>query len=129
MWQQVQIPLASLLLTYQGQLVQRRLEFQANQVISVGVAASAVPEAGAEALEGVSIPDDITTAQASSSGSDAVSGSLNVQEGVDGSGDSSISSSSSGEGQDAPVVLDWESIPEHERFRLLIRSIRADVEV
>lgn len=128
MWQQVQIPLASLLLTYQGQLVQRRLEFQANQVISVGVAASAV-QAGAEALEGVSIPDDITTAQASSSGSDAVSGSLNVQEGVDGSGDSSISSSSSGEGQAAPVVLDWESIPEHERFRLLIRSIRADVEV
>jgi hypothetical protein len=106
------------------------LEFQANQVISVGVAASAVPEAGAEALEGVSIPDDITTAQASSSSSGAVSGMLNVQQdGVEGSGDSSIRNSSSGEGQDAPVVMDWESIPEHERFRLLIRSIRADVEL
>ena len=140
-WQEVVIPLRSLVLTYQGQLVQRRLEFQANQVISVGVAVSAVPDADAEAQGGITLPDNMPEQQLVSSSSSSSSGdtvesasSTGRQDAADGSdatsGSSSSSSGAVGTGEaGVPEPFDWESFPEHERFRLLIRSIHADVEV
>lgn len=146
-WQRVSIPLRSLLLTYQGQLVQRQLEFQANQVIAVGVAASAMPTAEAGvATVSIDPPTDASSSGSSSSGwsssSSDTSSSSSTQDSEStasgAAGSSHASNRSSGEVSTAssssePVEADSEqpdssSWPEHERFRLLVRSIRAEVE-
>lgn len=132
-WQAVHIPLQSLVLTYQGQLVRRQLEFQASQVISVGVAASALPAAEAEAAGAVDLPDDFADLSSSSSEAASTSSAGDVQHSAASSvsttaGDADSSAESlSAEGEDE--LQDSESIyPEHERFKLLIRSIQADVQ-
>lgn len=115
------IPLQALVLTYQGQLVKRRLEFQASQVISVGVAASAMPDSEGDALEGVAIPDSLPEASSSNSSSTTAAASIPA-EGVSNNSASSLAGA-------AAQVVDSSSFPEHERFSLLIRSIRAEVEL
>lgn len=134
-WQQVSIPLQSLLMTYQGQLVQRKLEFQANQVISVGVAASAMPAAEAD-MPAVSMdtPSDASSSSSHSSSSGwsesgTASSSSASSQSADGMQDAGDSSSSNELGDAEVTQLDSSSWPEHERFRLLVRSIRAEVEL
>lgn len=122
-WQSVSIPLRSLVLTYQGQLVRRQLEFPANHVISVGVAASAIPGAEAEAVGGVDIPENVTElASASSSSSVSDEAATQAAVGSPAAADATDTESSSVEGADSS------SHPEFERFKLLIRSIQAEVE-
>lgn len=131
-WQSVHIPLQSLVLTYQGQLVRRQLEFQANQVISVGLAASALPAAEAEAAGAVDLPVDFADLSSSSEAA-STSSAGNVQH----SATSSVSGTANGahSGADSLSAADEDelqnsesSYPEHERFKLLIRSIQADVQ-
>lgn len=135
-WRQVWIPLQSLMLTYQGQLVKRRLEFQANQVISVGVAASAMPEA--DAMEGVPDPDSLAELSSTTSTASIPTELLRDPDGSSGAS-SSISSdlgiTDSIQGNASSLEPAWDSeadsitsYPEHEQFKLLIRSIQAEVE-
>lgn len=122
-WQSVCIPLQSLVLTYQGQLVKRRLEFQANQVISVGVAASAIPGAEAEAVGGVNIPENLTELASASSSSSA------ADEAGSDAVDSSPPAAGDVTGEESSVEgADSSNYPQFERFKLLIRSIHAEVE-
>jgi hypothetical protein len=129
----------SLVLTYQGQLLQHKLEFQANQVISVGVAASAMPSAEAEAVGAVDSAEDPAQLSSSSSktasASDAAStssaleaqhGAMQISSGAARGEDSSVSSVASA--SEGDLTDDSSSWPDYERFKLLIRSINAEVE-
>jgi hypothetical protein len=129
-------------LTYQGQLVQRRLEFQAHQVISVGVAASAMPSAEAEAVGAVDIPEDLTELSSSSSSRtesasetastssafEAQHSAMQSSSSAAGGEDSSVSSDSVASESEGELTDDSSSWPDYERFKLLIRSIQAEVE-
>jgi hypothetical protein len=130
----VSIPLQSLLLTYQGQLVQRQLEFQANQVIAVGVAASAMPTAEAEVTIGsIDLPTDASSSGGGLSSSSSDSSTLDSHSTAStqlqgGAGSSHATDSSSEAVEGDGLQPDSSSWPEHERFRLLVRSIRAEVD-
>jgi hypothetical protein len=126
----VSIPLQSLVLTYQGQLVKRRLEFQANQVISVGVAASAIPGAEAEAVVGVDIPENLTELASASSIASSSSSAADEAASEGGGGSPPAGDVVTGNNESSSEVeeSDSSSYPEFERFRLLIRSIHAEVE-
>lgn len=116
--------------------MKRRLEFQANQVISVGVAASAMPEA--DALEGVPDPDSLAELSSTSSTASIPTELLQDPDGrseanSSTSSDVSVADSIQGNASSLEPVRDSEadsitSYPEHEQFKLLIRSIQAEVE-
>jgi hypothetical protein len=122
-WSRVIIPIDSLALTYQGQLVERKLDFQADKVIAVGVSVSATtPEA------------------APSSSSSSVSNSSSAQGGGAPAAADDASSSGSGSGSGGSVgladgssstadELGTSEAQPHELFRLLIRDIRAEGEM
>lgn len=117
-WSEVAIPISSLALTYQGQLVERRLEFQADKVISVGVAVSAaMSEASSSSSSNSGLAEGDEAAAGgdadSSSGGSSSSGSIGLSE-----------ESSSTVGQEVTSAAQ-----PHELFRLLLRDIRVEGEV
>jgi hypothetical protein len=113
----VTIPISSLALTYQGQLVEQRLEFQADKVIGVGVAASALPDT--EAADAVDVSSSSSSLGGASSSSSGAGSNEALSEGSETDGGGTNAPGTDGS---CPV-----NVPEHERFRLLIRSIRAEV--
>lgn len=112
------IPIDSLALTYQGQLVENKLDFQADKVISVGVSVSATSSASngsrspsthiseqAENIDAADIGDSSSRGQPTGAATAAAAGNTDQQQG------SSL-----------------DSRP-HEMFRLFIRDIRAEGEM
>uniref|UniRef100_A0A383WGC5 NADH:ubiquinone oxidoreductase intermediate-associated protein 30 domain-containing protein n=1 Tax=Tetradesmus obliquus TaxID=3088 RepID=A0A383WGC5_TETOB len=111
-WSEVLIPIDSLTLTFQGQLVERKLEFQADKVISLGVSVSAVQPEDASGSSSSSLEGDEPAAGDISSGSS--------------------SSSSLGLGEESSSTVEQAEASEakpHEMFRLLLRDIRAEGEM
>ncbi|KAF6262544.1 complex I intermediate-associated protein 30-domain-containing protein [Scenedesmus sp. NREL 46B-D3] len=120
-WSQVSIPIDSLALTYQGQLVERKLDFQADKVISVGVSVSAATPEVASSSSSSSSSSVRWKADGQAAGADSSSG-----------GDSSSTNSSSGLDEDANSTanqVDASEAQPHELFRLLIHDIRAEGEL
>jgi hypothetical protein len=109
-WSRVLIPIDSLALTYQGQLVERKLDFQADKVISVGVSVSAAaPE---DAIDGSS-SSSTGKIQGDASAGDISSESLGVSE----------------DGSSTAAQVEMSPQKPHELFRLLLRDIRAEGEM
>eukprot|EP00882_Tetradesmus_deserticola_P023236 GHRQ01025283.1.p1 GENE.GHRQ01025283.1~~GHRQ01025283.1.p1 ORF type:complete len:260 (+),score=86.04 GHRQ01025283.1:678-1457(+) len=111
-WSQVSIPIDSLALTYQGQLVERKLDFQAGKVISVGVSVSAA----------AATPEPASSSSSSSGPHTTAAG--------DDSSITSSSGSSAGLGEDTSTKPQSQTSEAqvHELFRLLIHDIRAEGE-
>lgn len=124
-WADIRIPIDSLVLTFQGQLVERRLEFQADKVISVGVAVSAALADGAAGAVAAAAVGERGGGGASSSSS---SGGGSAQQGASSSGAAAAAGSNGGDAsaaaQEGDAEGEDEDVPEHERFRILIREIR-----
>eukprot|EP00775_Hariotina_reticulata_P010347 gene10347-10504_t len=111
-WSQVSIPIDSLALTYQGQLVQQKLEFQADKVISVGVAVSAAMPTSDRSTSSHSASDTSLEECAARS----LESPAGEQDCTSGSSDASSST----------AVIDGQAqVPSQEHFRLFIRHIQA----
>lgn len=106
-WHEVVIPISALALTYQGQLVERKLEFQADKVIGVGVSVSAALPAA-----------DSSSTRLNDPSSD---GSMGTAAGSGLSIDTAVPSQQQQEQQDR--------VAHAELFRMYVREIRAEGEM
>eukprot|EP00878_Enallax_costatus_P028808 GHUV01031153.1.p1 GENE.GHUV01031153.1~~GHUV01031153.1.p1 ORF type:complete len:239 (+),score=71.22 GHUV01031153.1:123-839(+) len=107
-WSEVVIPVSALALTYQGQLVERKLEFQADKVIGVGVSVSAA----------LPVADSSTTGPTDRTSSDGSTGET-----------TSNSTSAADAAVQSHQHQQQQQVPDAELFRLFVREIRAEGEM